>query len=52
MSNRDELLRLLADEGPPDPPLDRSAVIAWRVILCALACFWLAVGAAVLAVLS
>jgi hypothetical protein len=47
MSRRDELLRLLADEGPPDPPFDRDAAKAWRVILCALACFWLAVGFAV-----
>ena len=27
------------------PPFDREAVLAWRVIIAFLACFWLAVGA-------
>jgi hypothetical protein len=52
MSRRDELLRLLADEGPADPPFDRSAVRAWRVMIALVVCFWLAVGAAVWAVLT
>jgi len=29
-------------------PFDREAVMAWRVLLCLLACFWLSVAAWVL----
>jgi hypothetical protein len=32
-------------DEPPDPPFDREAAMAWRVILCLLAAFWIVIGA-------